>query len=451
MAKAKTVFFCKNCGNESPKWQGKCDACGEWNTLIEETFTKVGKQKTRKSTHHTTPVAITEIEAETYQRAVLPDEELNRVLGGGLVPGSMILVAGEPGIGKSTLLLQTAMNQTAGTVLYVAGEESSEQVTHRAKRLGALNSNCFIMTVTDPDAIIEEAKKLKPLFVVIDSVQTLNAEWLEAAPGAISQIRECTAAIMRFSKETGISVFLVGHITKDGGIAGPKVLEHMVDTVLVFEGDQQHIFRLLRSSKNRFGSTNELGIYRMDSSGLEPVKNPSELLLNNHAEQMSGSATAAIIEGVRPLIIEVQALVSSAVYGTPQRSATGFDVRRLHMLLAVLEKRCGFKLGAKDVFLNIAGGLKVNDPSIDLAVAAAVMSSSEDLSLPANTCFAAEIGLSGEIRPVTRIDQRISEAAKLGFERIFISEHQQNIGNQSDAIQVIQIAKVQDMFRKMFA
>lgn len=450
MAKEKTVFFCTDCGHESPKWQGKCDGCGEWNTLVEEKFTKVGKQKTRTSIHTSSPVSISEVKAESHQRLLLADDELNRVLGGGMVPGSMILVAGEPGIGKSTLLLQVAMKMAGTKILYIAGEESAEQITHRANRLGTLNPDCYIMTVADPEAITEEAKKLQPQFIIVDSVQTLNAEWMDSSPGSISQIKESTAALMRFSKQTGISIFLVGHITKDGGIAGPKVLEHMVDTVMVFEGDQQHIFRLLRTTKNRFGSTNELGIYRMESNGLMQVKNPSELLLNNHAEQMSGSAAAAIIEGIRPLIIEVQALVSSAVYGTPQRSATGFDVRRLHMLLAVLEKRCGFKLGAKDVFLNIAGGLKVHDPSIDLAVAAAVMSSSEDIALPTNVSFAAEIGLSGEIRPVTRIEQRIDEAAKLGFKRIFISEHQKKIGKTPREIEIVPLAKVQDMFRKMF-
>lgn len=451
MAKVKSAFFCKNCGFESPKWQGKCPSCGEWNSFVEETVHKsTGKKAVSSNRMQKKPVRITEVSAETHERNVMPDSELNRVLGGGLVQGSMILIAGEPGIGKSTLMLQVAMRYQEGTVLYVSGEESSEQITHRAKRLGALNENCFIMTGTDPDSIISESERLNPDFIIVDSAQTLSAEWLESSPGSISQVKESTASLMRFAKESGTSIFLIGHITKDGTIAGPKVLEHMVDTVAVFEGDQQHLFRLLRCTKNRFGSTNELGIYRMESTGLRAVENPSELLLTGQAGNLSGSATAAIIEGIRPLIIEVQALVSTAVYGTPQRSATGFDVRRLHMLLAVLEKRCGFRLGAKDVFLNIAGGLKVNDPSIDLAVVAAVLSSSEDLSLPGNYCFAAEVGLSGEIRPITRIEQRINEAAKMGMKRIFISEHHRDVKAKDFDIEVVQVAKVQDVLRNMF-
>lgn len=451
MAKVKSAFFCKNCGFESPRWLGKCPSCSEWNTFIEETVHKAsGKKAVSSNRMHKKPVRITEVSAETHERNIMPDTELNRVLGGGLVQGSMILIAGEPGIGKSTLMLQVAMRYQDGPVLYVSGEESSEQITHRAKRLGALNENCYIMTGTDPDSIISESERLNPDFIIVDSAQTLSAEWLESSPGSISQIKESAASLMRFAKESGTSIFLIGHITKDGAIAGPKVLEHMVDTVAVFEGDQQHLFRLLRCTKNRFGSTNELGIYRMESTGLSVVENPSELLLTGQAGNLSGSATAAIIEGIRPLIIEVQALVSSAVYGTPQRSATGFDVRRLHMLLAVLEKRCGFRLGAKDVFLNIAGGLKVNDPSIDLAVVAAVLSSSEDLSLPGNYCFAAEVGLSGEIRPITRIEQRINEAAKMGMKRIFISQHHRDVKDKDFDIEVVQVAKVQDVLRNMF-
>lgn len=451
MAKVKTAFFCSNCGFESPKWQGKCPSCDEWNTFVEETVRKTsGSQVVSSRRTIQKPVRITEVEAKTHERRSIGDSELNRVLGGGLVPGSMILVAGEPGIGKSTLMLQAAMRHEGGTVLYVSGEESSEQITHRARRLGGLNPDCYIMTVTNPEAIVEEANNLQPEFIVVDSAQTLNAEWLESSPGSISQVKESTAALMRYAKESGISIFLIGHITKDGAIAGPKVLEHMVDTVIIFEGDQQHLFRLLRCTKNRFGSTNELGIYRMERTGLAVVENPSELLLSGQTGNLSGSAIASVVEGIRPLMIEVQALVSSAVYGTPQRSSTGFDVRRLHMLLAVLEKRCGFRLGAKDVFLNIAGGLKVNDPSIDLAVVAAVLSSSEDLSLPANVCFAAEVGLSGEIRPVTRIEQRINEAAKMGMERIFISAHHRDIKKNLAKIEIVQVGKVQDVLRNMF-
>lgn len=451
MAKLKSAFFCSNCGFESAKWQGKCPSCNEWNTFVEETVRKTTGSKTVLSTRtQQKPVRITDVQAKTHERGAISDSELSRVLGGGLVPGSMILVAGEPGIGKSTLMLQVAMRHQGGKVLYVSGEESSEQITHRAKRLGGLNGECYIMTVTQPEAIISEANELQPEFIVVDSAQTLSAEWLESSPGSISQIKESTAALMRFAKESGTSIFLIGHITKDGAIAGPKVLEHMVDTVIIFEGDQQHLFRLLRCTKNRFGSTNELGIYRMDSSGLAVVDNPSELLLSGQSGNLSGSATAAIVEGIRPLMIEVQALVSSAVYGTPQRSATGFDVRRLHMLLAVLEKRCGFKLGIKDVFLNIAGGLKVNDPSIDLAVVAAILSSSEDLSIPSDICFSAEVGLSGEIRPITRIEQRINEAAKLGMKRIFISEHHRNMKKNPTDIEIIQVGKVQDVLRNMF-
>ncbi len=453
MAKTKTAFFCTNCGHESPKWEGKCSECGEWNTYVEETLSKQSGSKpgspSRRQVVHK-PIRITEVAPTAYERMPMRDVELNRVLGGGLVPGSLILVAGEPGIGKSTLMLQAAMEHQGTKVLYISGEESSEQITHRAHRIGELNEACFVMTVTDPEAIIAEAEKIEPKFIIIDSAQTLNADWLDSAPGSISQIKESTARLMRFAKDSGTAIFLIGHITKDGSIAGPKVLEHMVDTVILFEGDQQHLFRLLRCTKNRFGSTNELGIYRMEGKGLVPVTNPSELLLNNHAKDLSGSAAAAIVEGLRPLMIEVQALVSSAVYGTPQRSATGFDVRRLHMLLAVLEKRCGFRLGAKDVFLNIAGGLKVNDPSIDLAVAAAILSSSEDLSLPSDCCFAAEVGLSGEIRPVTRIDQRIGEAEKLGFRRIFLSAHHSNLESAPKKIEIVRVSKVQDVLTNLF-
>lgn len=453
MAKIKSAFFCSNCGNESPKWLGKCPSCNEWNTFLEERVQpkKSGRDSFRTGrTKVSSPMLIQDVSIEKVSRIDTNDKEFNRILGGGLVPGSLVLIAGEPGIGKSTLLLQTAIRQTDHKVLYISGEESLEQVSQRAKRIGNLSDNCFVLSVTDPDIIAEEALKIKPSYIVIDSIQTLHADWLESSPGSISQVKEGAASLMRFAKESGISIFLIGHITKEGSIAGPKVLEHMVDTVALFEGDQHNLFRLLRCTKNRFGSTNELGIYRMDSNGLRPVDNPSELLLNRNSEMMSGTAASAIVEGVRPLIVEVQALVSSAVYGTPQRSATGFDLRRLNMLLAVLEKRCGFKLGAKDVFLNIAGGIKVNDPAIDLAVAIAILSSSEDLSLPSDTCFAAEIGLSGEIRPVNRVDQRIIEAEKLGFKRIFISKFHKS-PKSTNNIEVIGVAKIQDMLRKLFA
>jgi len=410
-----------------------------------------GKRAPRLPGQQSGPIRLDQVPEGGSQGISTCIDGLDALLGNGLVPGGIILLGGEPGIGKSTLLLQTALKYDRANVLYVSGEESKAQIADRASRIGELNSNCYLLTETDPDAIIEHAGHLKPDFIVVDSVQTLNASWIESSPGSISQIRESAARLMRFAKEEGVTLFLIGHITKEGNIAGPKVLEHMVDAVLVFEGDQNHVFRLLRCTKNRFGSTNELGIYRMEGSGLQVVENPSELLLSGYADNLSGSAAAAIIEGIRPLIIEVQALVSTAVYGTPQRSATGYDVRRLNMLLAVLEKRCGFKLAGKDVFLNIAGGLKVHDPSIDLAVVAAVLSSSEDLSLPRQTCFAGEVGLSGEIRPINRIDQRIAEADKLGFKSIFISKHHQlSQSALSGKMKVHSVGHVRDMLTEMF-
>ncbi|MEM9050822.1 MAG: DNA repair protein RadA [Bacteroidota bacterium] len=449
MAKTKTVFVCQNCGYESPKWEGKCSSCGEWNSFVEQTLTKVKGGRSTLVMKKSSSTPISQIESDHETRTLTGDKETDRVLGGGMVSGSLILIAGEPGIGKSTLLLQIALRCKSGKVLYVSGEESKGQIASRASRIGNLNENCFLLTETDPDDIISQAEELNPDFIVIDSVQTLNASWIESSPGSIGQIRESTARLMRFAKEEGVTLFLIGHITKDGNIAGPKVLEHMVDAVLIFEGDQNHVFRLLRCTKNRFGNTNELGIYKMEGSGLIGINNPSELLLSGYAEELSGSAAAAIIEGIRPLVIEVQALVSTAVYGTPQRSATGYDVRRLNMLLAVLEKRCGFKLGNKDVFLNIAGGLKIQDPSIDLAVVAAILSSSEDLSIPKRTCFAGEVGLSGEIRPVNRIELRINEAQKLGFDSIFISKHHEK-SQAVDSEKVILIGHVRDMLSQMF-
>ncbi len=459
MAKAKTAFFCKNCGFESPKWQGKCPSCGEWNQFAEETVVTgikggfadhLGYRPARDKREVQIPILISELPEAPIARYSLPDDELSRVLGGGLVPGSVVLIAGEPGIGKSTLLLQLALNFNQGKVLYVSGEESTEQIAQRARRIGLSANEVYLLTNTDPAEIVAKAEELKPAMIVVDSVQTLMSLWVESSPGSITQIREGSATLIRFAKQSGIAIFLVGHITKDGSIAGPKVLEHMVDTVAVFEGDGQHLFRMLRCTKNRFGSTNELGIYRMESAGLKPVENPSEFLLPSYGDQLSGSATAAILEGVRPLLIEVQALVSSAVYGTPQRSATGFDLKRLNMLLAVLEKRCGFKLGAKDVFLNIAGGLKINDPSTDLAVVSAILSSSEDLILDKGYCFAAEVGLSGEIRPVTRIEQRIAEAGKLGIQRIFISSANKGLKPSMNGVEIISVGRVQDLPRKIF-
>lgn len=449
MAKSRTVYFCGNCGHESLKWLGRCPSCGEWNTFAEETISQSGVKSSRNNSAK--PVSILNVDKSQGKRIPTGDEETDRVLGGGMVPGSLILIAGEPGIGKSTLLLQIAIHYNNGPVLYVSGEESHAQIADRAERLGISNEKCYLLSETDPESIVEQAEKMKPGFVIIDSVQTLNASWIESSPGTISQIRESAARLMRFAKEKNVTVFLIGHITKEGSIAGPKILEHMVDTVMLFEGDRNHVFRLLRCTKNRFGNTNELGIFRMEGSGLTRVENPSEFLMSGYAENLSGSAAASIIEGIRPLIIEVQALVSTAVYGTPQRSATGFDVRRLNMLLAVLEKRCGFKLGGRDVFLNIAGGIRINDPSVDLAVVAAVLSSAEDLSLPRETCFAGEVGLSGEIRPVSRMESRLAEAQKLGFKTMFISKyHESGLKELPSGLNVIGVNHVRDLLREMF-
>jgi DNA repair protein RadA/Sms len=451
--KIKTVFYCQNCGAQSPKWQGKCNSCGEWNTFVEEVIQKEkgfspDKQGVKKVAK---PIAIHEITATDQDRIVLQDKELNRVLGGGIVPGSLILFGGEPGIGKSTLMLQLALQEKKLKVLYVSGEESDLQIKMRAERLLINNPNCFVLTETNTQQIFRHIQEMEPALLIIDSIQTLHTSQIDSSPGSISQIRECTSELMRFAKETATPVVLIGHITKDGAIAGPKVLEHMVDTVLQFEGDRNHVYRLLRSIKNRFGSTNELGIYEMQGSGLREVSNPSEILISQHEESFSGIAIAATLEGMRPLLVEVQALVSSAAYGTPQRSSTGFDLRRLSMLLAVLEKRCGFRLSIKDVFLNIAGGIRVDDPAIDLAVVCAVLSSSEDVALPEKVAFAAEVGLSGEIRPVTRVEQRISEAEKLGFKKIFISKYnQKGLDLDSYGIKILPVAKIEEVFELMF-
>lgn len=452
--KVKTAFFCQSCGAQYPKWVGKCTSCNEWNTIAEEVVSKPDSNdvKTTFSIKRTSkPQQIENIELSDIPRVKLPGTELNRVLGGGLVPGSLVLFGGDPGIGKSTLMLQMSLRLKGSKTLYVTGEESEQQIKMRADRIGNKNPDCFILTETSTQNIFRHIKELQPDVLVIDSIQTLHTAVIDSSPGSISQVRETTSELMRYAKETNTPVFLIGHITKDGHIAGPKILEHMVDVVLQFEGDRNHIYRLLRSIKNRFGSTNELGIYEMHGAGLREVDNPSEILISNKDEQLSGAAIASTMEGNRPLLIEIQALVSSAAYGTPQRSTTGFDARRLNMLLAVLEKRCGFKLGAKDVFLNIAGGIKVNDPSVDLAVISAVLSSGEDMPINPNTCFSAEVGLSGEIRPISRIDQRIAEAEKLGFQKIYVSKYnKKGITVANHKIEIVFVSKVEEVFNGLF-
>lgn len=457
MAKTKTVYICSNCGADSPKWIGKCPNCGEWNTYVEETVVKESPAARRgaaafSSSTKPRPVLLRDISAEKEERLDMKDEELNRVLGGGLVRGSLVLIGGEPGIGKSTLILQTVLKLPELRVLYVSGEESSKQLKMRADRIDPDNQNCLILCETNLEQIFAHVENVKPDLLVLDSIQTVFTENVESSPGSITQVRECSAAILKYAKESGVPVLLIGHINKEGSIAGPKVLEHIVDTVLQFEGDQHYMYRILRSIKNRFGSTAELGIYEMRQDGLRQVSNPSELLLTQNHEGLSGVAIAAAIEGIRPFLIETQALVSTAVYGTPQRSATGFDIRRMNMLLAVLEKRAGFKLAQKDVFLNIAGGLRVNDPAIDLAVLSAVLSSSLDISIETGVCMAGEIGLSGEIRPVNRIEQRIMEAEKLGFSRIIIPFNNLKGFNASpkSCIEIVQVRKVEEAFRQLF-
>jgi DNA repair protein RadA/Sms len=455
MAKVKTAFFCQNCGAQSPKWVGKCSSCGEWNTYAEEIVQKTNDAKnfgfTSKGGGRTVkPVKLEEITAGEEKRIPVYDKELSRVLGGGLVPGSLILFGGEPGIGKSTLMLQLATNLKGMRVLYVSGEESEEQIRMRAERIGIKNDDCFVLTETNTQNILQHIATVNPQLLIIDSIQTLNTAHIESSPGSVSQVRECAAEMLRFAKESGTPVLLIGHITKEGSLAGPKVLEHMVDTVLQFEGDRNHVYRLLRTIKNRFGSTNELGIYEMQGSGLREVSNPSEILVTAREEALSGVAIAVLMEGLRPMLIETQALVSTAAYGTPQRSSTGFDLRRLAMLLAVLEKRCGFRLGAKDVFLNIAGGLKVEDPGIDLAVVCAVLSSNADIPIPHGVCFAAEVGLSGEIRPVTRVEQRIAEAEKLGFKEIYISKYHKGLKADAYSIRLNMVGKMEEVFAGLF-
>ena len=447
MAKIKTTFFCQNCGTQYAKWQGQCNACKEWNTIVEELIQKPEKSDwkspTSKAKKAAVPLRINEIDTSKEPRLNTFDAEFNRVLGGGIVPGSLTLLGGEPGIGKSTLLLQISL-QLPYKTLYVSGEESQKQIKMRAERINPENSNCYILTETKTQNIFKQIEALEPEIVIIDSIQTLHSDYIESSSGSISQIKECTTELIKFAKETATPVLLIGHITKDGNIAGPKILEHMVDTVLQFEGDRNHVFRILRAHKNRFGSTNELGIYEMQGSGLREVSNPSEILISKKDEELSGNAIAATLEGMRPLMIEVQALVSTAVYGTPQRSATGFNAKRLNMLLAVLEKRAGFRLGAKDVFLNITGGITVDDPAIDLAVVASILSSNEDVALQKDFCFAAEVGLSGEIRPVQRVEQRILEAEKLGFSTIFVSKYNK-ISVKNTVIKIHLISKIEDL------
>lgn len=457
MSKVKTAFFCQNCGNESAKWLGKCPACNEWNTFVEEVIQKENTNSTSWNSlsnidrKDIKAISIEAVSTQAEERFLTNDAELNRVLGGGIVPGSIVLVAGEPGIGKSTLFLQNGLALVDKKVLYISGEESEQQIKMRANRLNIHHPDFYILTETNTQSIFQEIKKIKPDVVIIDSIQTLSTPHIESTPGSVSQIRECTAAFQRFAKETNIPVFLIGHITKDGSIAGPKILEHMVDTVLQFEGDRHYTYRLLRTVKNRFGSTAELGIYEMMGNGMRPVQNPSELLISQKEEQLSGTAVAATVEGMRPLLIEVQALVTQSVYGTPQRTTSGFDLRRLQLLLAVLEKRGGFHFGMKDVFLNIAGGLKVEDPSIDLAIVCALLSSYDDTPIAQHICFAGEVGLNGEVRAVNRIEQRIAEAEKLGFEKIILSKYnQKNITHKPVHIEVVACSKVDEVYKLLF-
>jgi DNA repair protein RadA/Sms len=456
MNKIKTAFFCGNCGYESAKWTGKCPSCNQWNTFVEEVIDKGANDNTawknyapEKRAHKT--IALNEVSAGEEKRIITRDSELNRVLGGGIVAGSIVLVAGEPGIGKSTLMLQDALELKDNTILYISGEESEAQIKMRADRLKITHPEFYILTETYTQTIFQEIKKLKPQLVIVDSIQTLQSNLIDSSPGSVSQIRECAAEFQRFAKETGTPVFLIGHITKDGSIAGPKILEHMVDTVLQFEGDRHYVYRILRTLKNRFGSTSELGIYEMTGEGMRAVINPSEMLINQKEELLSGSAVAASMEGLRPLLIEIQALVTQSVYGTPQRTVSGFDLRRLQLLLAVLEKRGGFHFGVKDVFINIAGGLKVEDPSIDLSVICALLSSYEDVPLSPHICFAGEVGLNGEIRAVNRIEQRIAEAEKLGFEKIIVSRFNKKGTDKSQfKIEVAALGHIEEMYKYLF-
>jgi len=454
----KTAWFCSNCGNESAKWEGRCPACGEWNTMVEERLstaksaTRGAKGTLRLSEGASKPQKVSEIQATQEERITLPSAELNRVLGGGLVGGSMVLIGGEPGIGKSTLVLQNILSIRRRTVLYVSGEESAMQLKMRADRIGRLSDSCYIVTETSLDNIFAHIDAIRPGLLVIDSIQTIADDALESSAGSVSQVRECAARLLAYAKQSGTPVILIGHITKEGSIAGPKVLEHIVDAVLRFEGDSHQMFRILRAIKNRFGSTSELGIYEMCQRGLREVTNPGELLLGAGSDELSGAAIGVAMEGMRPFLIEVQALVSTAAYGTPQRSVTGFDSKRMNMLLAVLEKRVGFKLAQKDVFLNLAGGIKVNDPALDLAVISAILSSNVDMVIPRTTCLTGEVGLSGEIRPVGRIEQRLTEAEKLGMETIIVPKNNlKGIDTSKRNIRIVEVSRVEEAFRTLFS
>jgi len=451
MAQTKSIYTCQNCGTQSPKWMGKCPSCGGWNTFVEEIVEK------KKSTSNMAiqlsgnqPLTLENIMAERNQRFPVGINEFDRVLGGGIVPGSIVLLGGEPGIGKSTLVLQMALGLQEKKILYISGEESLQQIKLRADRLKIARNNCLFLSETLLEHVIAQTGQTKPDLLIIDSIQTISTETIESSPGSVSQVRECTSALLKFAKKNHVAVILIGHINKEGSLAGPKVLEHMVDTVLQFEGDTNYMYRILRANKNRFGSTNELGIFEMRGTGLQEILNPSEQLISKVSDDVSGTAIAATIEGIRPFLIEIQALVSSAAYGTPQRSSTGFDLRRLNMLLAVLEKRAGFKLLAKDVFLNIAGGLKINDPATDLAVICSILSSNIDIAIDHKTCFTGEVGLTGEIRGVNRIEQRIAEAAKLGFERIYIPKVNKGFDASKFNINVEKVGRVEEVFRSIF-
>ena len=451
MSKVKTTFICNNCGTNFPKWQGQCTSCKSWNSISEEVILKTKSNtwetESVKSIKSITPQKISDIVYKEENRLVTSDTEFNRVLGGGIVPGSLTLLGGEPGIGKSTLLLQIAIRLPYST-LYVSGEESQSQIKMRANRMNHESDDCYVLTEISLESIFKQIKKIQPQILIIDSIQTLKTELVDSTPGSVSQIKTCTSELINFAKKTSTPVIIIGHITKDGNIAGPKILEHMVDTVLQFEGDRNHVYRILRVNKNRFGSTNEIGVYEMNVKGLKEINNPSEILISKKNQELSGNAISATIEGMRPFMIEVQALVSTAVYGTPQRSSTGYNSKRLNMLLAVLEKRVGFRLASKDVFLNITGGISVDDTALDLAVVAAIISSNEDLVLNEKYCFAAEVGLSGEIRPVQRLEQRITEAEKLGFSKIFVSKFSKlNISTKS--IKIIFLSKIEDLINNL--
>jgi len=451
MALTKSIFTCQNCGAQSSKWIGKCPACNEWNTYVEEVISK--KQSTGKLSLQilgNQPLTLDKIETLQNKRISVPFEEFNRVLGGGIVPGSLILLGGDPGIGKSTLALQLALILKDLKILYTSGEESMQQIKLRAERLNIENNNCLFLSETSLELLIAHTEQIQPDILIIDSIQTISTETIESSPGSVSQVRECTSAILKYAKKTGVAVILIGHITKEGSLAGPKVLEHMVDVVLQFEGDTNYMYRILRSNKNRFGSTNELGIFEMESDGLHEILNPSEQLISKVSQHVSGTSIASTIEGVRPFLIEIQALVSTAAYGTPQRSSTGFDLRRLNMLLAVLEKRAGFKLIQKDVFLNIAGGLKISDPATDLAVICSILSSNIDVTINHKYCFAGEVGLTGEIRAVNRVEQRIAEAEKLGFKRIYIPAHNKSFDNLKFKIEIVKAGRVEEVFKNIF-